>query len=367
MNILHISFNEYPQLSIDHATKQIWKELMKDCNEYHIFGRSDDNHFHTEREGKITLHRVPALFGNKVFMIEQFFLFYYMRKYKINLMISQCALLGGIAGTLYSKIYKVPILIEIHGKHYFDILDGKSLSDRVIAVFIRWVYNHATAVRALNSMMRNMLIERNIKANIVIIPNRADLKLFTPPKSKYLFDTGQIQLIAVGSFVQIKGHSLLIDLVKKLSKEYPIKLVLIGGGELMKRYQSETKGFNCFQFYEKLSQKNIVKLLSQSDIFLQPSYSEAVPRAIIEAMAMGLPIVASDAGMIEGLIINEKNGLLFPVGNTEVLEIQVRRLIENEDLRAKLGRAAYEDAKENYDWNENFEKYRNVLRGLVKC
>lgn len=366
MNLLHISFNKYPSLKAEHATKQIWKELMRDFDEYHILGRSTDQKFYTEQEGKLWLHRIPFGYSNKTFVAQQFMLPYYVRKYNINLMIAQCALLGGVAGILCSKIFKIPILVEIHGKHYFDILDSKKFTNKILAKVIRWVYHNATAVRALNPLMQEMLVERGIEANIIVIQNRANLKLFKPNKKTYSFMEG-IHLIAVGSFVPWKGHLALIALVKKLRQEYKdIDLTLVGGGPLLEEYNRATEGYPCFKFYEKIPQSDIAELLRKSDIFLHPSYSEAVPRAIIEAMAMGLPIVASDAGMTAGLIIDGVNGMLFHVGEEDVLENKVRQLLNSIELRKKIGEAAYKDAADNYDWDKNFEKFRYTLRGLAK-
>lgn len=365
MNCLHISFNEYPSVEVEHATKQIWKELQQDFDEYHVLGRSDDNKFHTQQEGKLWLHRMPKGRGNKIFAVQQFLLPYYIKKYKIDFMITQCCLLGGVAGILCSKFFGIPILVEIHGKHYFDIMDSKALANRFLAKIIRWVYNNATAVRALNPLMEEMLRERGIKNRIVIIQNRANLKLFQPRKEEYAVKE-EYRLIAVGSFVPLKGHQLLIDLVKKLQLEYPnIKLTLVGGGPLKEEYIRATENSLAFEIVDNVPQDTLVKYLRNSDIFLHPSYSEAVPRAIIEAMAMGLPIIASDAGMTAGLIRDGDNGMLFPVGNKEVLEQKLRALLEDEALRRKIGINAYKDAVNNYDWDKNFQKYREVIKEMM--
>lgn len=365
MNCLHISFNEYPSLTIEHSTKQIWKELMQDFDQYHILARSTDQKFHVECEGKLYLHRIPFGKGNKTFALQQFLLPYYVKKYNISIMIAQCSLLGGFAGILCSRIFKIPILVEIHGKHYFDIMDSNKYRNKVLAKVIRWVYNNATAVRALNPLMKEMLEQRGITSNIVVVQNRADFNLFKPQKQRYAF-SHKIILIAVGSFVPLKGHLILIELVKKIKKEYAnLELILVGGGPLLSEYKVRTQNDTCFHFFERLPQQEIVKLLKDADIFIQPSYSEAVPRSIIEAMAMGLPIVCSDAGMTTGLIQDGYNGLVFPVGDKAILEKKLRMMLENEQLRKALGTNAYNDALENYEWNKNFDKYRKVLRGLV--
>ena len=365
MNLLHISFNDYPSIKEDHSTKMIWKELMKDYDEYHVLGRAKDQKFHTEHEGKLWLHRMPFGIGNKTFAIEQFLLPYYIRKYHINIMITQCCLLGGVAGIICSRIFHIPIFVEIHGEHYFKIMDGKNFGDRILGKVIKWVYNHASAVRALNPKMKQMLLDRGIHSKIIIIQNRVNVDLFKPAKTNYDFQNSRVTFIAVGSYVERKGHLLLINLVKKLSRERKVHLILIGGGKLYQQYVDETKGWDNFTIYQTLKQEEIVKIMRNCDIFFQPSFSEAVPRTIIEAMAMGMPIIASDAGMTDGLIHDRENGLLFHVGDEKKLEQLTNELLDDSVLRRELGENAYKDAIENYEWNKNFEKYRAALRSLT--
>lgn len=364
MRCMHVSFNSYPKLKEEHSTKYIWKELMKGFQEYHILARGSSNKFSLESEGNLYLHSMPKGFGNKMFFFEQFILFYYIKKYKINFLIVQCCLLGGIAGVLCSKLYKIPVFVEIHGNHYFDIMNSSRFRDKILSVLIKWVYKNATGIRVLNMVMKNKLEEQGIMNKSYIIQNRVNLELFSPPKIEYTLKK-EIILISVGSFVELKGHFLLIDLVKKLNLDGEnIKLILIGGGKLKEKYILETKGSTKFKFFDKISQKEIVKFLKEADIYIHPSYSEAVPRAIIEAMAMGLPIIASNVGMTSGLIDNEKNGLLFSAGDKEELEQKVKMLIKNYELRKKLGQRAYFDAVSKYEWKKNFNIYRNVLKEI---
>ena len=57
MKCMHISFNSYPNISVEHSTKYIWKELMKEFEEYHIFCRGENNKFYTEQEQKLYFHK----------------------------------------------------------------------------------------------------------------------------------------------------------------------------------------------------------------------------------------------------------------------------------------------------------------------
>ena len=121
IKVLHISQNTYPKFGQkEHHTKRIWQELAKDVNEYHVFARSQDNSFSHTIEGNIHLHLIPKLhLKQRVFILSSFYMIKIIKQYKINRLLVQSALFGGIAATFYSKILNIPIMIEIHGRKFY--------------------------------------------------------------------------------------------------------------------------------------------------------------------------------------------------------------------------------------------------------
>jgi len=242
MRILHISANQFPPLGVEHHTKKIWQELARDSDEYHVFARSYGNRFERYREGNIFLHLIPALGkSERWFFISSLFLFFYIRRHRITHLLAQSPLSGGLAAVLASKLFGIPVMVEIHGDVFFKYFLKKSLSDRILAFLTKYSLKNATVVRSLSPEMTRLLHANGIKNNVTEVPNRVDLQLFRPPKTVYEFGN-TIKIVSVGRFVRQKGYDLAIKAVQELSARYPVELYLIGGGELYEELDQQANG-----------------------------------------------------------------------------------------------------------------------------
>jgi glycosyltransferase involved in cell wall biosynthesis len=362
--LLHLSANEYPPLCQEHSTKKIWRELAKSFDEYHILARSKDNKFHYYSEENIHLHLVPKFGKSRSFFFTSIMMVNIIRKYKIDAILSQCPILGGFIAVLISKFNRIPVMLEIHGMEYFRILDSNNFTNKVLAKMLRFSFRNATKVRSLNKKMTEMLKARRVEANIVVIPNRVDFSIFNMPKKDYNLNK-PIKLISVGRFVWEKGYENAIKATINLSKKYDIVLTLIGGGPLHDEYIRLSQESNCINLIGRLQQEELVPMLNSSDIYIQPSLSEGMPRTIIEAMAMKLPVIASDVGAISGVITDRVNGMLIESGNIKALEDAIETLINDHELREKISIKGYNEVKNKYEWNEVFDKYRHEILKMI--
>lgn len=361
--LLHISSNEYPPLTVNHTTKKIWLELATGFEEYHILARSKDNKFHTYVEGNIFLHLVPNFKKSRSFFFTSLYMLKIMKKHKIDIILSQCPLIGGYVASLYSKIMKIPIMVEIHGMEYFRILKSEKFLNKFLSKMILFSLKNATKVRSLSSQMTKMLEEYSIKENVVIIPNRVNKKLFNLPKENNFIEN-KVKVISVGRFVWEKSYEVAIESIIEMREEYDIELTLIGGGPLLKKYKEISCEKKYIKFINWLPQEEFVPLLNQSDIYIQPSVSEGMPRTILEAMAMRLPIIASDVGAIPGIISNSINGLLIEPKNKSALKKSLELLISDSELRETIAYNGYLDATNKYEWEVVFKKYKDELNSM---
>lgn len=361
--LLHISSNVFPALDVQHTTKKIWEELSKGFQEYHILARSEDHKFHNYKEGNIYLHLVPNLYKSKTFIFTSFYMIKLIKKYDINILLAQCPILGGALATFISKKTRIPIMVEIHGMEYFKIIDSDKVVNKVASVLMKYSLKNATKIRSLSPKMTEMLIEKDLEYNIVEIPNRVNFNIFNQPKKNNKLNE-TIKVISVGRFVWEKAYDVAIKAVVNLQNKYDIELTLIGGGPLKNEYKEIINGNTKIKLIEWISQENFVPLLSKSDIYIQPSVSEGMPRSILEAMALKLPVVVSDVGAISGVIRDKKNGLLIQPGDVTELELAIIQLIENQKLRESISNTGYTDVVSKYEWNVVFEKYRNELLSM---
>jgi len=369
--LLHISGNTYPPLDKkEHHTKRIWKELAKGFDEYHILARSEDNKYRYSKEGNIYLHLVPRITKkSKIFFFSSFWMFYLIKKYNITHLLAQCPIVGGFTASLASKFYKTPLMVEIHGDVYFKYMKEDNLKDKLFSKIVKFTFHNATKIRSLSSAMNSMLIDSGIDVEkIQIIPNRVNIDLFQSKKNNYeLHDP--IRIISIGRFVEQKGYDIAIEAIKELSSTYNIELFLVGGGPLYQEYEDSARGFSNIHLVNWIEQNELKKLLEDSDIYIQPSkpfYGEAMPRTILEAMAMKLPVITTNIAAIPGIVIHGENGLLItPKSQDELVQV-IEKLIHDTNLRQRIALNGYQDVLEKYEWNKVFEIYRKEILSMSK-
>lgn len=361
--LLHISANTYPPLNgKHHHTKNIWQELAKGFDEYHILARSETNSYNYSKEGNIHLHLLPRLTKkSKIFFFTSFFMFWIIKKYKITHLLSQCPIVGGFTATLASKYFKIPLMVEIHGEEYFRFLERKSF----IVKIMKYTFGRAKKIRSLNCVMTEKLKQYNIDKNVVEIPNRVNLNIFNKPKRNFEISENIVKIISIGRFVWEKDYLNLIKALNKSGIKY--QLILIGGGSLKKEYETyinENRLQNNVTLIDWIEQKDMIKMIINSDIYIQSSVSEGMPRTILEAMALKMPIISTNVGSIEGVLINGKNSLIINSANQKELIEAIKKLIEDNSLREKIATQAYKDVVEKYEWNKVFELYRDEIKSM---
>ncbi|NLM42904.1 MAG: glycosyltransferase family 4 protein [Clostridiales bacterium] len=157
------------------------------------------------------------------------------------------------------------------------------------------------------------------------------------------------KVLFVGRFSWEKG---IFDLIKVVGEiRNGIKLTLVGDGILRKdieRHISQHSLEDIVDIYGYVAWgEKLFRLIRQHDILVLPSYSEGLPLVLLEAMSMGVPIVASQVGGIPEIVKDEYNGLLFEPKNTKELKQKILLLMENENLRYYLACNGLETAREN--------------------
>ena len=107
-----------------------------------------------------------------------------------------------------------------------------------------------------------------------------------------------------------------------------------------------------------------VRLLRTADIFALPSYSEGQPIAILEAMAVGLPVISTSIGSIPE-VVQEANGRIIAPGDVEALRAAIRELAGSETLRETIGRFNARQAREKYSVERTMEEIASVYRRMM--
>jgi glycosyltransferase involved in cell wall biosynthesis len=155
---------------------------------------------------------------------------------------------------------------------------------------------------------------------------------------------------SVGWLTDIKGHKYLIEAISKLKQNFPaLHLVIVGSGDRQEALLKLAELLGLRDTVHLLGHRDDVEAcLAGMDLFVLPSLNEGMGRALVEAMAAGLPVIASRVGGIPAVISHEQTGLLVPPGNADALADAIRRLLDRPDWARQLGLAAGRSVDSRY-------------------
>jgi glycosyltransferase involved in cell wall biosynthesis len=176
----------------------------------------------------------------------------------------------------------------------------------------------------------------------------------------------RFSVVVLGRLVPVKG----LDVLLRASRERPWTLLIAGDGPERGRLESEARRLGIdARFFGEIAGAEKSLLLTAADAFALPSRvlpsgrSEGMPVALLEAMAFGLPIVASDVGGVSELIVHERTGLLVAADRADELTDALDRLRLDPALRATISKAARSLA-EQHRWSRVIEPAVSVLSSL---
>ncbi len=229
---------------------------------------------------------------------------------------------------------------------------------------------------AISEEIKEGLLKDGVKAaRIWRIPNFVDLrqyrKVSLPEKlqlKRRLKLPEGILVIYSGRFVQRKGINYLLEAWIEVQRQFPqARLLLLGDGQTLedtKRYAEKLGISKTVLFLGHVN--NVQDYLCSADLFVLPSLQEGLPNALLEAMAAGLPVVATRIGGVEDIVENEKNGLLVPPADSKALAEAIKRLLSNKALAEHLARSGYSTIKKHYSLDSIVKKYLKLYRGLLQ-
>lgn len=265
-------------------------------------------------------------FFQKIFwrIIECFYwslrLFKKISEFHANIIFVEYAYFPGLIGAIAGKISRKSCVIHAVGS---DLkIDTQSLLGKSA---VTWALRNVSGVICVSSDLENIAKGFGAK-NTIIIPPPLDLSDFDEKD----FCEKDWEIITVAMLFPIKGLSYLIRAMRHLKHN---RLLIIGDGPERKKLESLSSSLElsdrvCFQ--GGVDHRLVWDYLQRAKVFVLPSISEGCPRVLVEAMAVGLPIVATRVGGIPEVITNGVNGLLVPPRNEKALAEAIREILLDE-------------------------------------
>jgi len=204
---------------------------------------------------------------------------------------------------------------------------------------------------------------------IEVIPSGVDLDRFRKAqgldlRSKLRLPEEAFLVGSVGRLVEVKGHLHLIRAIAELER---VHVILVGEGELKETLQQEAMQLGCEERLHFLGfSEEIPELLKSLDLFVLPSLNEGMGRALLEAMAAGLPCIATRVGGVVDLIEEGRTGMLVPAKNPEALSVAIRELMDHQEKRDSLGHRAKEWVDDSYGREHMVDRLAALYDQVVK-
>jgi len=187
-------------------------------------------------------------------------------------------------------------------------------------------------------------------------------------KKRLEIPEGNLVVGTVGRLTPIKGHRYLIEAAgKNLDVRPDTTFVFLGDGELLGELKNMATKLGVKENVKFLGWRDdVAEVMSVFDIFVLPSLNEGMGRVLVEAMALGKPVVASDVGGIPDPVVDCKNGYLVPVGDVETLVAKIKELLDDPGKMEEMGKCGKKIAVD-YSANAMVQKidqlYHELLRG----
>lgn len=211
----------------------------------------------------------------------------------------------------------------------------------------------------------------NTKKDIEVIYNffspRKEL-IGTKPLARLFAPNQEKLLIHSSNYRQVKHPNDVIAIFQKIRSQIPAKLLLLGSGPGLEIIREIVNEHNLQQDVFFLGQTRVVdRYLCSSDLFLMPSEQESFGLAALEAMAYGIPVVASDVGGLPELVLEGKTGYLCPVGDVDQMAARALDLLTNPSLYATMSSGSIKIAEEKFGTEKIITQYEayyeKILRG----
>ncbi len=295
-----------------------------------------------------------------------FVAFYLCLTKKIDTIIAQSPLIEGFTATILKKLFKKELIIEIHG----DWIEAPFLSKKrkceflgrkFVPILAKFSLKSANKIRAISNFTKQKTLNISGPKPYFIFPTFTDIDSFLKEKEAKFNNF----ILFVGTLEKVKGIEYLIDAFGKIKNEFPqFQLVIIGEGSELKNLKwqiANLKLENKVEFKGKLPLKETKNIMKNCYCLVLPSLSEGLGRVLMEAMALGKPIIGSRVGGIPDLIKDNQNGFLFEKGNSDDLAKKLRILLKNRNFAIKMGQKGREFVENNFSNQKYIENYVKMI------
>jgi glycosyltransferase involved in cell wall biosynthesis len=295
---------------------------------------------------------IPLLRYVEVFVLGPFIVSWLIFRHGVQVLVSQSPY-EGLAGAMAKKIAacfgrKVRLVVENHGDFEESLfMQRRILFPRLYRYIMRHVagftLKHADSLRAVSNSTREQLKRWVPGKSIFKFVAWTDIETFLETGIKRDRPFSQMVLYA-GVLIPRKGIHHLISAFARIAQEFPHSRLIIAGSADNRSYAAQLRAQlkeadlnGRVEFVDNMPQEELARLMLEACLLVLPSYSEGLPRVIYEAMAAGLPVIASAVSGIPDVVQDGTTGFLVPPGDENRLAEQIRWMLAHPNDAYEMG------------------------------
>lgn len=294
---------------------------------------------------------------------------------------------AGTLGRLAASSCGVPIIVHTFHGHVFHSYFGK-LKTAFYKTIERYLAKKSTVIIAISEIQKHELVEIHKICSadkVKVVPLGFDLSKFQENivekrksfRAKYNLDEDEIAISIIGRLVPIKNHTLFLEALKIVSQKTSkkIRAFIVGDGEEREHIESKAKELKIsFIDGTKSNKKSLLTFtswikeidiaLAGTDIVALTSFNEGTPVSLIEAQAANKPIVTTNVGGIENVVIPNQTALLCENNNLDQFSEALLKLIEDTKMRATMSERGWGHVKEKFHYTRLVKDMENLYHSL---
>ena len=325
----------------------------------------------------ILLGRRKAPLDTPMFLIRAVTLAIRVARGRNAIILSSDPLISGFAALIAKRLAGIPAVVQIQGDLFDPPLQlprWKRFAMRVMTVLVS---RRADAVRCVSMQLVDKAVRFGIlRAKVTYVPSRCDTTRFT--RSSYRDSAAAIRehlaitrdekvVLFVGGLNVHKGISHLLGGFERVLRTEPqMRLVVVGSGALLADAMARTRMLridHAVTFVGQVPYWDVPVYMACADVLVLPSLDEGMPRVVLEALSMELPVVASRVGGIPDVIRNDVGGLLVTPGDEAALAAAMIECVRHPDrFRMREARRRIIDA---FGFESGIRQYADLLRPLI--
>lgn len=297
---------------------------------------------------------------------------------------------SGAVGRLAARSCNVPLIVHTFHGHVFHSYFSPFMSKAIVR-FERFFAKRTDAIIAISDSQKHELTEVYKIAppeKVFTVPLGFNLDKYCVDQdkkkiifqNKYGFDNDEVIVGIIGRLVPVKNHEMFLEMaaIVKSTTQKNVRFAIIGDGESRAGIEKKTTelGLSYSYFITNPKEKTDVvvtsweteidQALAGLDIVVLTSQNEGTPVSLIEAQSAYIPVVSTNVGGVEDIVIHGETGFITEVNDVQLFAGYVVQLIENKALRDRMGKSGYDNVVKRYSKQRLINDMRNLYLSFLE-